>query len=195
MKAGRAGIEPTSSVLETDILAAELPTHKRKARGFVYNPRALRPIQLNTNYGGGHLPVAVSSKLAILRSNLTRHGTSDRRYKPAADSVLDIRCHTRAFIIVLILYRKMRYCQADATAHALATGERVSDLHILTESDQSCPRMRSLPAGCSVLCSLPPGGKSCVLSSSVIDSTYKPYRSNHAEGDTKWHAPKPRNKR
>lgn len=121
---------------------------KQKARGFVYNPRALRSIQvLYANYGGGHLPVAVSSKLAILGSNLTTHGVPDRRYKPAADSVLDIRCHTRAFTIVPILYRRTRNCQAGVTARALATGERVSDLHILTESDQFCPRLRSLPAG------------------------------------------------
>ena len=91
---------------------------KQKARGFV-NPRALRSIRLNTDYGGGHLPVAVSNKLAILRSNLTRHGASDRWYKPAADSVLDIRCHTRAFTIVFILYRKMRNCQAVFFATAL----------------------------------------------------------------------------
>ena len=134
MKAGRVGIELTSSVLETDILAAELPTHKLKARGFVCNPRALRSIRLHTNYGGGHLPVAVSNELAILRSNLTTHGVSDHWYKPAANSVLDIKCHTRAFIIVLILYRKMRYCQAGATARALAMGE--GGLRLIEQCDK-----------------------------------------------------------
>ena len=39
MKAGRAGIEPTSSVLETDVLAAELPTHKAKSAGVCEPPR------------------------------------------------------------------------------------------------------------------------------------------------------------
>ena len=51
---------------------------KQKTRGSVYNPRALRSIQRYADYEGGHLPVAVSCQLAILRSNLTTHGIPDR---------------------------------------------------------------------------------------------------------------------
>jgi hypothetical protein len=46
VKAGRAGLEPASSGLEADILAAELPTQKERARG----PRVLPALETSIPY-------------------------------------------------------------------------------------------------------------------------------------------------
>ncbi len=65
MQAGRARLELASLVLETNVLAAELPTHKRKSAGVCVTPALCGQYKRYSGYGGERLPVAVSSKLAI----------------------------------------------------------------------------------------------------------------------------------
>ncbi len=78
---------------------------------------------------------------------MTRHGASDRWYKPAADSVLDIRCHTRAFTIVLILYRRMRNCQAVFFAPALELLAMIRDSFDTGQSENQIDLCQRMPFG------------------------------------------------